>query len=213
MKNEVIECLKLKGIQWPGMDLFDAATPEMKRVRNQRKDTSVLQAMMATSAEIMPTEVVYKANGEYRNSRDIFGPPSCDSSPIGSHITFDDEPSPKKRRAMPRKALSEISSNYPRLRPIRTRRIAAEMAARSPAKRSFPIREATNQPLPARRNPLANVGFGKDIGSSDHDTERGMTIGEESKKRGFTIFKDKAPEISPSRTESSLEEQKYVLHL
>ncbi|TAQ87303.1 hypothetical protein B7494_g4386 [Chlorociboria aeruginascens] len=48
---------KLKGIILPGMDLFDSATPEMKRMRNQRKDGTILQQMIATSAQVEPLEV------------------------------------------------------------------------------------------------------------------------------------------------------------
>lgn len=73
---------KLKGVLWPGMNLFDSATPEMKRMRNQRKDGNVLEQMMATSADIEPSEVSYFADGQFRASRDIFGPPSCETSPV-----------------------------------------------------------------------------------------------------------------------------------
>jgi hypothetical protein len=64
------------------MDLFDSATPEMKRMRNQRKDSSVLEQMIATSTGVEPTEVVYHPNGEISHSRDIFGPLSTENSPV-----------------------------------------------------------------------------------------------------------------------------------
>ena len=77
-----LEKVKLKGVQWPGMDLFDSATPEMKRMRNQRKDSSVLEQMKATSAEITTEEVVYNLDGSVSHIRDIFGPLSCEGSPV-----------------------------------------------------------------------------------------------------------------------------------
>jgi geranylgeranyl transferase type-2 subunit beta len=80
------DSIKLKGVQWPGMDLFDSATPEMKRMRNQRKDSSVLEQMKATSAEITTEEVVYNLDGSVSHIRDIFGPPSCDVSPVSIPI-------------------------------------------------------------------------------------------------------------------------------
>jgi len=64
------------------MDLFDSATTEMKRMRNQRKDSNVMRQMMAMSAEIEPAEVSYFADGEFRGSRDIFGPLSGENSPV-----------------------------------------------------------------------------------------------------------------------------------
>lgn len=73
---------RLKGIQWPGMTVFDAASAEGKRMRNQRKDSKVLRNMMATSKGVEPAEISYHANGEFRGSRDIFGPLSTESSPV-----------------------------------------------------------------------------------------------------------------------------------
>ena len=66
------------------MDLFDSATPEMKRMRNQRKDSNVLAGMRATSSNVEPAEISYHANGEFRGSRDIFG----SLSPVGSPVRF-----------------------------------------------------------------------------------------------------------------------------
>jgi hypothetical protein len=76
---------KLKGVYWPGMDLFDSATAEMKRMRNQKKDGTVLQQMKRSSAGIEPTEWVFNANGEFRKVRDIFDE-STESSPVSLSI-------------------------------------------------------------------------------------------------------------------------------
>ncbi|KAK2861258.1 hypothetical protein FQN49_004380, partial [Arthroderma sp. PD_2] len=43
------EASRLKGIFWPGMDIFDSATEEMRRKRNQKKDGSILKQMEETS--------------------------------------------------------------------------------------------------------------------------------------------------------------------
>lgn len=75
---------KLKGVLWPGMDLFDSATAEMKRMRNQRKDGSILELMMAASAEVQPTEISYHPDGAFRTARNIFGPLSTETSPVSS---------------------------------------------------------------------------------------------------------------------------------
>ena len=40
---------RLKGDIWPGMDIFDLATLEMRRKRNQKKATSVIIQLQATS--------------------------------------------------------------------------------------------------------------------------------------------------------------------
>jgi hypothetical protein len=66
------------------MDLFDSATPEMKRMRNQKKDGAILEQMLATSMGTEPAEISYHANGEFRASRDIFGPLSTENSPVST---------------------------------------------------------------------------------------------------------------------------------
>jgi hypothetical protein len=73
-EEKLSDSTKLKGVFWPGMALFDSATPEMKRMRNQRKDGSILDQMIATSTGVQATEVVYHPDGEVHHLRDIFGP-------------------------------------------------------------------------------------------------------------------------------------------
>ena len=41
--------IKLKGPQWPGMALFDSASPEAQRLRNQKKEHSILDQMGESS--------------------------------------------------------------------------------------------------------------------------------------------------------------------
>jgi hypothetical protein len=64
---------KLKGVYWPGMGIFDSATKQGKRIRNQKKDGSVLAQMIKTSAEVQPTEQIYSETGELRRERLITG--------------------------------------------------------------------------------------------------------------------------------------------
>lgn len=75
--------LELKGDVLEGMAVFDSATPRTRRGRNQRKGPEVLEQMKKNSAEVEPAEISYHPNGEFRATRDIFGPPSSDpSSPV-----------------------------------------------------------------------------------------------------------------------------------
>lgn len=73
---------KLKGVCWPGMDMFDSASQEMKRKRNQRKDKSVIDQMAAFSATISRDEYVYNLNFELERIRDVYDPPSVPNSPV-----------------------------------------------------------------------------------------------------------------------------------
>lgn len=65
------------------MDLFDSATAEMKRKRNQKKDGSVLEQMKINSAGVEPTEWIFNAAGELERTRYIF-----DESPENSPVSL-----------------------------------------------------------------------------------------------------------------------------
>ncbi|CRG91249.1 protein geranylgeranyltransferase type II [Talaromyces islandicus] len=67
------EMTRLKGIQWPGMDLFDAATEPMKRQRNQKKDERTFKAMEEASTATEPNEMVFSPSGTLRREREITG--------------------------------------------------------------------------------------------------------------------------------------------
>ncbi|PQE12631.1 Terpenoid cyclases prenyltransferase alpha-alpha toroid protein [Rutstroemia sp. NJR-2017a BBW] len=200
VEEKLSDSTKLKGVLWPGMDLFDSATAEMKRMRNQRKDGSILESMIAASADVEPTEVSYHADGAFRTARNIFGPLSTETSPVR-------DPTPKRRK--PRKAaLANLSVNVPRLRASRSQRnnhMASPEKRQRPAKHREPTGQLSLHPPPTL-NPLA---FGSRFTPSNEDEEFRLTVGDMGrKKRSFGIFHD-APEISPGRTESPLEDHPF----
>jgi hypothetical protein len=56
---------RLKGDIRPGMDIFDPATPEICRKRNQKKATSVIVQLQATSEIVTPTELIFDNLGPW----------------------------------------------------------------------------------------------------------------------------------------------------
>jgi hypothetical protein len=102
------EASKLKGVLWPGMHLFDAATAETRRERNQKKDGSVLMQMEKASKDVHPTEVIYSDGWTPIKQCPITGMVE-DSSPLKN-----ESPLPKKTVRNRRQALVEISANIPR---------------------------------------------------------------------------------------------------
>lgn len=66
---------KLKGIVWPGMGLFDAATPELKKKRNQKKDISVSDRLANMSEGIQKEELIFSPSGSLCKKRIISGQP------------------------------------------------------------------------------------------------------------------------------------------
>lgn len=114
----ITDATKLKGVQWPGMALFDSATPEMKRKRNQKKDFSVMEMLRATSEFVEPTEMIFDVDGNLRKQRVITGNPDQedDESPLSGEATPEPELYVKKRPARrPRPALVEKNVNTGRL--------------------------------------------------------------------------------------------------
>ena len=104
---EKSDMTKLKGVIWPGMSLFDAASPEARRMRNQKKDTSVLATMRANSQMVEPTEVIYFPSWEIKKERFISG--DVESSPPPAEA-------PKKRKKITkcsssRAPLTEVHPN------------------------------------------------------------------------------------------------------
>lgn len=72
-ESKVDDMARLKGVQWPGMDVFDAASDVMKRQRNQKKDASTFKAMEKASCATEPNEMVFSPSGTLRREREITG--------------------------------------------------------------------------------------------------------------------------------------------
>jgi hypothetical protein len=105
----VSESTKLKGVYWPGMDIFDSATPEMRRKRNQKKDSSVVAQLELNSQDVEPLELIFTPQGSFKRQRRI------------SNSEYDDEDeveikaeSPQPARLRP--ALARLDVNARRTR-------------------------------------------------------------------------------------------------
>ncbi|GKZ70265.1 hypothetical protein AnigIFM50267_005527 [Aspergillus niger] len=107
-KERVDEIARLKGVLWPGMDIFDSATEQMRRRRNQKKDESILKLMEKTSLCVEPTELVFSPTGILRKQRVISGNVE-DSSPLKGET-----PIPKRRVNRPKRVLSQVDPNIQR---------------------------------------------------------------------------------------------------
>jgi len=96
-KERSDEIARLKGVFWPGMDIFDSATHQMRRKRNQKKDSTVLKLMEITSALVEPTEQIFSLEGELLKERVISGNVDEDSPLKG------ETPIPKERQTRTKK--------------------------------------------------------------------------------------------------------------
>ncbi|OCK82732.1 hypothetical protein K432DRAFT_402615 [Lepidopterella palustris CBS 459.81] len=106
-ESTISECTKLKGVYWPGMDIFDSATPEMRRKRNQKKDVSVVEQLELNSQEVEPTELIFTPLGSFKKQRRISGSVYDDSSPVKLETT-------PKKSYLSRPVLADMDINCSR---------------------------------------------------------------------------------------------------
>ncbi|KAK6842016.1 hypothetical protein PG987_002876 [Apiospora arundinis] len=72
---------KFKKGEWlEGMDVFDAASQEDRRKRNQKKDPSVLARMQKNSRLVSQTEIVCDLQFNKQRERNVYDEPSIDGS-------------------------------------------------------------------------------------------------------------------------------------
>lgn len=176
------------------MALFDAATDDMKRMRNQKKDGSVLRRMARLSALVQPTEAVYSPTGELRKERHI------DDLEDDSSLIEGETPIPKARlvRARKRQPLAVKDENIPRLVRCETNNV------------SRTSRSKTNQvlsglpPLPSlpSSSTLESLTVGsRFLPTEDTDFDSKPILSSISSRRRpaqFAIFNDGSPTRGPS---------------
>lgn len=143
----------LKGVQWPGMDIFDSASPEAQRKRNQKKNLSVIAQMELNSTSVEPLERIYWPEGRLKMERIITG--NVESSP-----PKEESPKPKRRRQVSDKPiLGDLSTNQPAInkknkpRKPYTRRSPAQKLSRQ---KNTTSRHASLRDLSKRGSALLN---------------------------------------------------------
>ncbi|KAF2405049.1 hypothetical protein EJ06DRAFT_518109 [Trichodelitschia bisporula] len=75
---------RLKGVFWPGMSIFDSATLDARRRRNQKKDASIVEQLEINSQVVEADERVFTPRGTLKKIKRISGMVDEDSSPMGS---------------------------------------------------------------------------------------------------------------------------------
>ncbi|KAJ6109596.1 hypothetical protein N7486_001831 [Penicillium sp. IBT 16267x] len=178
-KERADEIARLKGILWPGMDIFDSATQQMRRKRNQKKDRSVLKMMELTSLQVEPTELIFSPTGVFRKQRMISGNVEDDTPLKG------ETPIPKRRISRPKKEiLRQADPNLPRAQDRKRAKKIVKNNRNRKGLETFDIND---------RSPCRFSGGLKGLNPSyDDDSEIGLALQAFGKRRGngFTIFAD-----------------------
>lgn len=178
-KERADEIARLKGILWPGMDIFDSATQQMRRKRNQKKDRSVLEMMQLTSLQVEPTELIFSPTGVFRKQRVISGNVEDDTPLKG------ETPIPKRRMSRPKKnIIRQADLNLPR---AQDRKRTKKIVNKDRNKKGLETLDT---------NDTSHCHFSgglKGLNSSyDDDSEIILAVQAFGKRRGneFTIFAD-----------------------
>ncbi|MCJ1431820.1 hypothetical protein MMC27_001175 [Xylographa pallens] len=198
LEDKASECTKLKGICWPGMDIFDSASPDTRRRRNQKKDSAVLEQMKANSAEVEPTELIFYSGGQLKKSRYITG--QVESSPVK-----EDTPKLTRQRSKSKRApLSNISSNVGRS----GRRNHVTRPTAEPSRSSAKVQRLVMQASHSKTSSLARTQVSRRYKSpvlEDDEVEWSLMLGElqHSKRRAFEIYNEgSAKRQDPKRIRS-----------
>jgi len=184
-RSELVQSPILKGIKWPGMSLFDSASVEAQRRRNQKKDASILEQMEHNSVSVEHVERIYWPNGELKHSRLITG--NVESSPIREATPS--SPPPKRQRAKANKVvLKDLSTNIPK-RPRKPRARKTNVAVTVEQYSNSGESLASPSPSPIIYPRTADMGHDP---PDDNDNEMQPTRGRPRKGRGraFNVFHD-----------------------
>lgn len=179
------EITRLKGVLWPGMDIFDSATEQMRRKRNQKKDESVLRRMEKTSMGVQPTELVFSPTGILRKQRVISGDVD-DGSPLPGETPI------PRRVPRPKRVLSEADPNTHRVQ-TRKRSKKSTSTASSKNLRVQPRRSARIvRPSAPRFLMFRGVDHRPSRRAADDDDDFELTLRRQGPKprRGFSVFLD-----------------------
>ncbi|CAG7948505.1 unnamed protein product [Penicillium nalgiovense] len=186
-KTRAEEIARLKGVLWPGMDIFDSATVQMRRRRNQKKDSGLLKIMEQTSLLVEPTEQVYSPHGTLLTEREITGNVE-EYSPLKGET-----PIPKRGLTRTRSTrLTKADPNVPRAADRKRQKTNNDKDRENMAEE-----EAKEEHKSSRRSRRAAAH--SYVGE---DEEIGLTVNTFGKRPrgGFDVFVDQGKEEEDSKT-------------
>ena len=185
-ETEPMQLPVLKGVKWPGMSIFDSASLEAQRLRNQKKDGSILEQMEQNSVVVEQMERIYWPDGSLKQARLITG--NVESSPLKEPT-----PPPKRQRAKPKKSvLTDISTNAPK----QTRR-AQKTKSQLPVMQASDLCNISKRALVTLEHSPPKFLYPKTAhmaydAADDEDFERRLTIEDidNSGRQAFRVFND-----------------------
>ena len=195
----------LRGIKWPGMSIFDSASLEAQRLRNQRKTDTVIEQMEQNSAMVEQLERIYWPDGSLKAQRLITG--EVESSPP-RELTPPPKLTKRRRSKVVKSVLTDLSTNVSRSnRRPRNRKVPG----RIPSMRVSDLQGISQQALTSLDAPKPIHARSAHTGRNpldDADDEWLLTAGltSSARRRPFEVFND---EGSNEPTRSALMPHTY----
>lgn len=186
--GSILQSPVLKGVKWPGMSLFDSASLNAQRLRNQKKDDSVLEQMEQNSAMVEQMERIYWPDGSLKKQRLITG--NVDSSPL-KEPTPPPKLSKRRRIKAEHPILIDLSANAPVGKKPRASKIAPPSTSiQAPNLRTISTKALAEIGPPQYVYPRS-THMGYDT-PNDEKCERGLTHGlpKLGRRKAFHIFND-----------------------
>ncbi|KAJ5558302.1 hypothetical protein N7535_008515 [Penicillium sp. DV-2018c] len=192
-KDRADEMATLKGVQWQGMGMFDSATPEMRRRRNQKKDDTVLKHMENDSLLAQPDELIFDAEGNLVKQRLITGNVE-QYSPLKGETPI---PNRRVTRALT-KRLTRADPNVPRAADRRRQKTAARNGRNRAEKSSVGEKASVRRSHFGAARIQSPDGLGEDFGLTY------KPHGNKSRGR-FEVFTDEEQGMLPSDHQPTME--------
>ncbi|KAM0332404.1 hypothetical protein ACHAQA_002684 [Verticillium albo-atrum] len=142
---------ELKGQFWPGMHLFDSATEENRKKRNQRKDESVLKRMRIGSDAVNPREMVTDMNMTFERYRLI------DDEPSDDELTPTKASASKKRTGTPKASVVSEDILKQRSRALASMGERVSTPTKSTPRKSTPRKSTPRKSTPRKSTSRKNT--------------------------------------------------------
>lgn len=180
----------LKGVKWPGMSLFDSASIEAQRRRNQKKDNSIIEQMQIDSAAVEQIERIYWPDGILKKERLITG--NVESSPP-RELTPPPVPTKRQRTKANKAVLRDLSTNGFKVgKKTRQRKTATRVSGTQASSNLQQLSEKALATLDESNFLCPRSTYIGYNPMDEEDTERHLTFGATGsvRRRDFKIFSD-----------------------
>ena len=193
-ESTTVQSPVLRGVKWPGMSIFDSASLDAQRLRNQKKDDKVVEYMEHNASMVEQLERIYWPDGSLKMERLITG--NVESSP-SREPSPPPRPSKRQRTRLDKLTLKSILRDLSTNIPKATRRSrTCKGSDRAPATRASDLQDISHKTL-ATLDPSKLVysrSRQRSHGAKEEEEEMELQItsgiSKKEAKRDFDVYRD-----------------------